>query len=132
MGRKEKEMKSISEILKESTELQKFASKRGLEFIIASGCKRVLYKTPDTIELNEDSINMVFSENTSHDCPNKYDVTLNISDLEKTDDEWSVYITQIKKKVSDKEAEEKRRLETRILEAQRNEYERLKKIFNED
>ena len=123
-------MKNITEFLKDVVEFQDFAAKRGYELMMALGCKWKMYTMPDKIQFSEDSAEMTFCENTGHDCPDYETICLKLGELEKTDEEWELYIENTKKETAEKERIKKQREEDMKLQEKEKQYQTLKKELN--
>ncbi len=93
----------MEETIKTVLEFQKFCGKRAYELIMAGGCSTRLNITPDKVKPSEDGTQILvkFIESTSHDCPETEYITLFLSDLLLTDDDWETYILSIRKKHDD-------------------------------
>jgi hypothetical protein len=120
-------MQNVKEFLKEATTFQEFCEIRGHELLMTLGCKWNMYKTPDKFEFEEDGVTMTFQENTRHDCPDYETICLKIEELEKTDEDWVLYIENAKKETAEKERVKKQNEEDRKLQEKERQFENLKK-----
>ena len=119
-------MQNVKELLKQAATFQEFCQTRGHELLMALGCQWNMYKTPDEFEFEEDGVTMRFQENTRHDCPDYESICLKVEELEKTDEEWALYIENTKKETAEKERVKKQNEEDRKLQAKQKQFEILK------
>lgn len=117
---------SITDFLKKANEFQEFASKRGLELLMALGCNWKMYETPDKFEFGEDGVVITFQENTNHDCPDYETICLKIEELEKNEEEWNQYITLQKAETLQKQRKIELQKQEEILEEKKKQFEKLK------
>ena len=118
-------MQNAKEFLKQATTFQELCQNRGYELLLAT-CRFRVHKTPERFEFEEDGVTMTFEENTRHDCPDHVDITLNVTQLEQSNDDWAVYIENKKNEAAEKERIKKQNYEHRILLEKERQFEKLK------
>ena len=117
-------MENVKEILKQAIELQKLAICRARELFMVRGGRRSSFAG---IEFEENKVTVQLEEITRSDVPDRAWISLYISQLEMTENEWAEFLLEVKteylaeiQKINDKAAIVK-------LEAKQKEFERLKK-----
>lgn len=117
-------MENVKEIIKQATQLQEFAINRAEELFKALGGT---YRVSVTgIDFEENKILVKFEEITRHDCPDTDWISLDISQLEMSENKWSCYLDEKRTETLAKEQKKKDDAEKAKLEAKQKEFARLK------
>ena len=120
-------MKNISDFLREYMQFQEFVQERGYELLMALGTVWEFYKDADSFEIQEYGVIMHFSERTNHDCPERETICLKVEEIEKTEEEWNLYIEETKSKTEANKRYQQELYEKKKLEAKNKQFEELKK-----
>lgn len=116
-------MKNVKEALKQAIKLRELATDRAKDLFMARGG----YKSHCIgIEFEENKIAVRLEESTIHDCPDRDWISLGISQLEMTENEWADYLLKAKTEYLADEQKIKEKAEQAKLEAKQKEFDRLK------
>jgi Cu/Ag efflux protein CusF len=117
-------MENVKEILKQANQLQEFATNRAEELFKALGGT---YRVSVTgIDFEENQITVKFEEITRHDCPDMDWISLDVSQLEMSENKWACYLDEKRTETLAKEQKKKDDAEKAKLEAKQREFARLK------
>lgn len=125
-------MKNVRNLLKNIQEFQDFYSKRAIQMIDAKGSIGSNQSIDfHDIEFYADSVWFNFREVTPHDCPDYYDCTLTIEQLEMSDEEWEEVISSLANETIERRKKLKAVAEKAKEELERKELARLKEKFKD-
>jgi len=119
----------MEKLLNDIVELKNLVAKRARQFIIADGCDINLYETPDSIDFEKDSVNVIFNEKTRHDCPESRSTTLTLADLKMSEGDWNNFIENRTKETADRILQSDRTKAENLFKQQEKEFEKLRKIL---
>lgn len=117
-------MKEIKEILNQATDLQHLAYSRAKEMLEISDERAFPYHSVD-IEFDYDKVDVRF-EKTHSDYPDFEFMSLSLSELEMTDEDWMKYIDELKEERIEKERQKEERRKQAELERKKKQYLALK------
>lgn len=119
---------SAESFIEDVSVFQKFAEKRGKELIKAKGSTLKFYDFSEEFEFEENTVRMVFEEVQVH-YPEREGVLLSIAELEKTEEEWILYLKEIEDKLAEEKRKKKNEEAKNKLEADKKSLEEKQKLF---
>ena len=120
-------MKNIEICLKNAVAFQDYSVKRGYELMMASGCEWCMKTSPKEINFTESTVEMIFYDDYYCHEPNVWSISLDVTQLSKSDEEWSKYIEEVKQAKLDSDKFKAEEYVKQDLEKKKLQLEKLKK-----
>ena len=106
---------------------QKLAEKRGKELLKAHGSELKFYDFAEEFEFEENTVRMTFEEVSQY--PEREGIRLSITELEKSEEEWILYLKEVEDKLSEEKRKKKEEEKKKKLEADKKSLEEKHKLF---